>query len=230
MSSCKAVIYKKLSEIQSEINVPKERFNSNGNFYYRSAEDILNAVKPILQNKGCVLYIEDDIEVMANSGSYIKATAHLIDCESGEEIVTHAYAKECKHNNLSDEQCTGTASSYARKYCLNGLFLLDDNKDSDSNSNELQQIDDYPEDEASSSFCEDIEESYDEFIEPQNSQPKPNWEKAKKAHNQQSPSNNTKPNWEKSKAANSNTDPHNNRNYSENNNDNRSNSQKMKRA
>ena len=201
MSNNKAIIYKKLSEIQNEISVPKERYNSYGNFFYRSAEDILNAAKPLLKQKGCVLLIEDNIEVIGKNNIYIKATAYLIDCESGEEISTHAYAKESKHNNLSDDQCTGTASSYARKYCLNALFLLDDNKDSDTD--EMQRVtesnDEQPE------IIEDMEETYPEFIQQSSPQPKPNWGKAKNnqsAQKSKQPNSEIKPNWEKSKQIN----------------------------
>ena len=137
-------LYKKLSLVQNEINVPKTLFNSYGGFSYRSAEGILEAVKPVLAKHNLLLRLEDGIKVLGESVTvtkdsritrperYIEASAILVDLDTGEEITTHAYARECEHKGMSADQCTGAASSYARKYCLNALFLLDDNKDSDT--------------------------------------------------------------------------------------------------
>lgn len=147
--SVKKNVYQKLMAIQTTIKAPKNLYNKFGNYNYRNAEGILEAVKPYLAEQECILVIEDVIEIKGEQitestlddgrpvkkavpSTYLKAIAHFIDCESGKEITTSAYAKECDHKGMSADQCTGTASSYARKYCLNALFLLDDTKDSDS--------------------------------------------------------------------------------------------------
>ena len=125
-------IYEKLLEIQTELNVPKGQYNDFGNFYYRSCEDIQNAVKPLLKELKCILRTGDEI-VMIGNRYYVKATATLIDCESGEKIENTAYAREDESKAKMDgAQLTGSSSSYARKYALNGLFCLDDVKDADA--------------------------------------------------------------------------------------------------
>lgn len=131
-------IYEKLSAIQSELKAPKGQYNSFGKYKYRSCEDILEALKPILAKYKCVLTITDDIVTIDGAGStrfYVKATAILFDCES--EIVsstyTMAYAREDESlKGMHESQVTGATSSYARKYALNGLFLIDDTKDADT--------------------------------------------------------------------------------------------------
>ena len=102
-----------------------------GNYTYRSCEDILEAVKPILDKYKTTLTIEDNIEVFGER-LFIKSTAILQDTESESVITNQAYAELGEHKGMSSEQCTGTASSYCRKYCLNGLFLIDDTKDPDT--------------------------------------------------------------------------------------------------
>ena len=121
---------KELMSIQKSLKAPKNQYNRFGGYAYRSAEDILEAVKPLLAKEGCTLTITDDI-VMVGSRIYVQATATLKNA-NGETEETTAYAREPETKKGSDEsQITGAASSYARKYALNGLFCIDDNKDSD---------------------------------------------------------------------------------------------------
>lgn len=126
-------IYEKLIKVQNELKAPKNQRNNFGGYNYRSCEDILEAVKPILKENGLTLFITDDI-VNVGDRYYIVAIATLIDIETGEKITTQANARESEiKKGMDDSQITGTASSYARKYCLNGLFLIDDTKDVDTN-------------------------------------------------------------------------------------------------
>ena len=121
---------KELMSIQKSLKAPKNQYNKFGGYAYRSAEDILEAVKPLLAKEGCTLTISDDI-VMVGSRIYVQATATLKNA-NGETEETTAYAREPETKKGSDEsQITGAASSYARKYALNGLFCIDDNKDPD---------------------------------------------------------------------------------------------------
>lgn len=122
---------KELIEIQSKLNAPKGQYNAFGKYKYRSCEDILAAVKPILHETGCTLTISDDI-AMVGSRIYIKAIATLTN-GSNETVVTTAFAREEEQKKGMDgSQVTGAASSYARKYALNGLFAIDDTKDADA--------------------------------------------------------------------------------------------------
>lgn len=128
----------KLLKIQTELKAPKGQFNSFGGYKYRSCEDILEAVKPLLAENKCVLTITDTVD---NIGErfYIKAAAVLADTESDESIINTAYARESDDKKGMDgSQITGTASSYARKYALNGLFLIDDTKDADTDEHAKQ--------------------------------------------------------------------------------------------
>lgn len=126
-------IKEKLLNIQQELKAPKGQYNSFGKYKYRSCEDILEAVKPILAKYKTVLSISDEV-LMVGERFYIKATATLSDAESDETISNTALAREEVEKKGQDaSQITGTASSYARKYCLNGLFLIDDTKDADTN-------------------------------------------------------------------------------------------------
>lgn len=125
-------IYEKLIKVQNELKAPKNQRNNFGGYNYRSCEDILEAVKPILKDNGLTLFITDDI-VNVGDRYYIVAIATLIDIETGEKITTQANARESEiKKGMDDMQITGSASSYARKYCLNGLFLIDDTKDADT--------------------------------------------------------------------------------------------------
>jgi len=122
----------KLSQIQSEVKAPKGQFNSFGKYHYRSCEDIVEAVKPILNKHGFALLLTDEV-VEVGGRVYVKATATITD---GKEIYTAtAFAREEETKKGMDaSQITGTASSYARKYALNGLFAIDDTKDADTKS------------------------------------------------------------------------------------------------
>lgn len=120
----------KLQEIQHRLKAPKGQYNNFGKYKYRSCEDILEAVKPILAETGCTLTLSDEVELIGDR-YYIKATAWLKG-EDTDEVVT-AYAREAETKTGMDAcQITGTASSYARKYALNGLFCIDDTKDADT--------------------------------------------------------------------------------------------------
>ena len=122
---------KELMEIQSKLNVPKSLRNNFGGYNYRSAELILEAVKPLLKEHGCTLTINDDM-VMVGDRIYVKATA-TIKNDNGETETTTAFAREpLSKKGQDDSQVTGAASSYARKYALNGLFCIDDTKDADA--------------------------------------------------------------------------------------------------
>ena len=123
----------KLSRIQAELKAPKSQRNNFGNYNYRSCEDILEAVKPLLAREGLVLTITDSIEMVGNR-YYVKATATVTDGEKS--ISTTAYARESDGRKGMDEsQVTGSSSSYSRKYALNGLFCIDDTKDADTMDN-----------------------------------------------------------------------------------------------
>lgn len=122
---------KKLTKIQSTLKAPKGNFNSFGKYKYRSCEDILEALKPLLAEQGCVVTLSDEI-VQIWERYYIKATATLLDCESGETQSTTAFAREeLEKKGMDSSQITWSASSYARKYALNGLFAIDDGVDAD---------------------------------------------------------------------------------------------------
>ena len=122
---------KNLVNIQNELKAPKSNFNSFGKYRYRSAEDILTAVKPLLAKYCCTMTITDEV-VFIGGRFYIKATATITDEEGNTESVS-AFAREDESKKGMDgSQITGTASSYSRKYCLNGMFLIDDTKDADT--------------------------------------------------------------------------------------------------
>ena len=122
---------KELLQIQSELKAPKGQFNAYGKYKYRSCEDILEAVKPILKKNNCTLLLSDSL-IYVGERYYIKATATLINVE-GKSVSTEAYAREEETKKGMDaSQITGASSSYARKYALNGLLCIDDNKDSDT--------------------------------------------------------------------------------------------------
>ena len=132
-------IGEKLFKIQQEMNVPKDLYNKYGNFYYRNAETILAEFKKAAKDLKLVLLLNDEIVEIAGK-VYVKATASITDYETNEEVLATAYAREAdKKTGMDDAQITGAASSYARKYALNGLFLLDDVKDPDSDEYKNQQ-------------------------------------------------------------------------------------------
>ncbi len=124
-------IYEKLLHIQQTLKAPKSQYNKFGDFHYRSCEDIQEAVKPVLSEVKAVLLVSDEI-VQIGGRFYIKATAKLKDTESQEAVTNTAYAREVDEKPKMDAaQITGSCSSYARKYALNGLFCIDDVKDPD---------------------------------------------------------------------------------------------------
>ena len=128
----------KLMEIQTKIKAPKNLYNSFGKYKYRNAEGICEAVKPYLAEMKCALTLSDEI-IDVGGRIYVKATATLRDTETLESVSVSAMAREADEKKGMDEsQITGTASSYARKYALNGLFLLDDTKDADSDEHHVE--------------------------------------------------------------------------------------------
>ena len=142
-------IYKKLNEIQIKLKAPKSQFNKFGNYKYRNCEDILEALKPLLNEFKTVISLKDEI-VFIEGRFYVKATVTLIDSETGEAFSTSAFAREEETKKGQDgSQITGASSSYARKYALNGLFAIDDTKDSDSTNthrkdkNEQEKVQDF---------------------------------------------------------------------------------------
>ena len=131
----------KLVKIQAELKAPKNQMNAFGKYKYRSAEDIIEAVKPILFKNNCALLISDEIVQVADR-VYVKATAMLID-ENNEELPVKVYGwarEEEVKKGMDAAQITGSASSYARKYALNGLFAIDDTKDADSTNEHKDEV------------------------------------------------------------------------------------------
>lgn len=125
-------VYQKLAAIQTALKAPKSQFNKFGGYKYRKAEDILEAVKPLLKEHGCALTCSDDLQQIGDR-YYIKATAMLICAEDGSYQSCEAYAREEEEKKGMDgSQVTGASSSYARKYALNGLLCIDDTADSDT--------------------------------------------------------------------------------------------------
>ena len=140
-------LYQKLLRVQTQLKAPKNQYNIFGKYYYRSCEDITEAVKPLLAEENLVMTISDEL-ILIGDRYYVKATVTVIDGETGEKHEVHAYAREAESKKGMDEsQITGAASSYARKYALNGMFAIDDTKDSDAtnthekNENNNQNID-----------------------------------------------------------------------------------------
>lgn len=126
----------KLMEVQSELKAPKGQFNSFGKYKYRSCEDVLEALKPLLKKEGLILIITDDIRMIGDR-FYIQANVTLTDTETGDVLNCSAFAREEESKKGMDgSQVTGAASSYARKYALNGMFCIDDNKDFDDPAND----------------------------------------------------------------------------------------------
>lgn len=124
-------IDEKIVNIQNELKVTKDLVNEYGKFNYRSAEMIYEGVKPLCKKYGCALFISDNIELIGDR-YYIRATATLTDTTTGAYVHASAMAREAEaQKGMNDAQISGSASSYARKYALGGLFLLDDNKDAD---------------------------------------------------------------------------------------------------
>lgn len=140
-------IYEKLLNVQTELKCNKNQYNSFGEYKYRSCEDILEAVKPLLKKNKLTLQITDTIIPASETRFYVKATVKLIDIErtdvegntENQVIENTAFAREVEDKKkLDGSQLTGIASSYARKYALNGLFLIDDTKDADTDEFQKQ--------------------------------------------------------------------------------------------
>lgn len=132
-------VEEKLLTIQQKLKAPKNQYNKFGNYNYRSCEDILEGVKPLLAETKCILTLSDQI-INIGDRFYVQALAKLTDIESGESISNTAFAREeLDKKGMDGSQITGGSSSYARKYCLNGLFLIDDTKDADTNEAKEEQ-------------------------------------------------------------------------------------------
>lgn len=128
-----------LVKIQAELKVPKNQTNAFGKYKYRSAEDIIEAVKPILNKYGTALVVSDEV-VQVGDRVYIKATATLLD-STDDHISVNGWAREEEvKKGMDAAQITGSASSYARKYALNGLFAIDDTKDADATNNHQDEV------------------------------------------------------------------------------------------
>ena len=133
-------IQEKLMNIQYELKCNKSQYNSFGRYAYRSSEDILEAVKPLLYKYKATLVINDDI-VLIGDRFYVKATSKITDIETGECVESTAFAREDEsQKGMSSAQVTGSVSSYARKYSMNALFAIDDNKDSDATNTHGKDI------------------------------------------------------------------------------------------
>jgi len=131
---------KELIAIQSELKAPKSQFNKFGGYKYRNAEDILEAVKPLLFKHSCTLTISDDMAIVGDR-IYVKATVSVSN--GTDSISVSAFAREPEtQKGMSDSQITGASSSYARKYALNGMFAIDDTKDADETNTHEEKKDD----------------------------------------------------------------------------------------
>lgn len=133
-------IYSRLQAVQMELKAPKDQYNNFGKYSYRSCEDILEVVKPLCQKQGLLLSLTDEIVEMGGR-NYIKSIARVIEMETGKDFFTVAFAREDEtKKGMDGSQISGCASSYARKYALNGLFCIDDTKDADTldNRSEVQ--------------------------------------------------------------------------------------------
>lgn len=125
-------IYEKLLSVQTALKAPKSQYNAFGKYNYRNCEDILEAVKPLCKEAKALVFLSDEL-VLIGERYYVQARASFIDVESGEKLCSVAYAREEEtKKGMDGSQVTGASSSYARKYALNGLFDIDDTKDSDT--------------------------------------------------------------------------------------------------
>ncbi len=139
---------------QNELKAPKNQYNSFGKYKYRSCEDILEAAKPVCLKHGIMLNLSDEV-INVGERYYVKATATLYDTQSDAAISSTAYAREAlDKKGMDDSQITGTASSYARKYALNGLFNIDDTKDADTDENANERAERGKQSKASYKCCE----------------------------------------------------------------------------
>ena len=129
------MIYEKLNKIQLELKAPKNKRNNFGGYQYRDVSGILEALKPLLQKYKCAIFLSDNV-VTKEDRTYIEATAIIVDCEDSTQCYCKGYAREDESKKGMDlSQLTGSCSSYARKYALNGLLAIDDSRDMDSIDN-----------------------------------------------------------------------------------------------
>ncbi|WP_331495934.1 ERF family protein [Peptacetobacter sp.] len=131
-------VYQKLNKVQTELKAPKNQYNDFGRYHYRSCEDILEGLKPLLKEIGVIVLLSDSVEFIEGR-YYVKARAQFVDTDTAEKIEVSAMAREEENKKgMDSSQITGSASSYARKYALNGLFAIDDTKDSDATNDGSQ--------------------------------------------------------------------------------------------
>lgn len=131
-------VWQKLNRVQVELKAPKNQWNKFGKYYYRSCEDILEGLKPLLDKYNSVVLLSDETKV-EEGRHYVVATATFINADNGEKVtVTGQAREEDSKKGMDASQLTGSTSSYARKYALNGLFCIDDTKDSDATNNGAQ--------------------------------------------------------------------------------------------
>ena len=131
-------VWQKLNRVQVELKAPKSQWNIFGKYYYRSCEDILEGLKTLLEKYNVAILLSDSVEQVGER-YYLVAEAEFVDCETGDSIKKYGRAREEEaKKGMDSSQITGSASSYARKYALNGLFAIDDTKDSDTTNNGAQ--------------------------------------------------------------------------------------------
>ena len=131
-------VWQKLNRVQVELKAPKSQWNIFGKYYYRSCEDILEGLKTLLEKYNVAILLSDSVEQVGER-YYLVAEAEFVDCETGDSIKKYGRAREEEaKKGMDSSQITGSASSYARKYALNGLFAIDDTKDSDATNNGSQ--------------------------------------------------------------------------------------------
>lgn len=131
-------VWQKLNRVQVELKAPKSQWNIFGKYYYRSCEDILEGLKTLLEKYNVAILLSDSVEQVGER-YYLVAEAEFVDCETGDSIKKYGRAREEEtKKGMDSSQITGSASSYARKYALNGLFAIDDTKDSDATNDGLQ--------------------------------------------------------------------------------------------
>ena len=131
-------VWQKLNRVQIELKAPKSQWNIFGKYYYRSCEDILEGLKTLLEKYNVAILLSDSVEQVGGR-YYLVAEAEFVDCETGDSIKKYGRAREEEtKKGMDSSQITGSASSYARKYALNGLFAIDDTKDADATNNGAQ--------------------------------------------------------------------------------------------
>lgn len=131
-------VWQKMNRVQVELKAPKNQYNNFGKYKYRSCEDILEGLRPLKEKYNFLVLLSDSHEY-SEGRHYIKARVQFVDCDTGEKIEAEGLAREEEvKKGMDSSQITGSASSYARKYALNGLFAIDDTKDSDATNNGSQ--------------------------------------------------------------------------------------------